>query len=287
MKVIRFLYFLVIICAFGIFVDFSIADTGAVANPRLTEEIENLKAANQAWQEKYTVFKNMSKEGKASKGELHDYAGFVADLKRQVYEGCESVRKLGGDGNQHGVECIYFEEDQDRTAKSNTADMSEKYRNTLPQREVSKIDKMKMLESQFAKGITEFDGRIKKEQDKLQGHRVAVQPGDDWTGGSGQDGAGSYASNSNVRAGTGSEMTGQRTLASGSQGQTMPSRYEPGAGPGVEKPDIPRFEKMNGGNVGDDDIVARQLKEAAEIETDPVLKEELWNEYRKYKSSMN
>ncbi len=33
----------------------------------------------------------------------------------------------------------------------------------------------------------------------------------------------------------------------------------------------------------DDDIVARQLKEAAEQETDPELKEKLWNEYYKYK----
>jgi hypothetical protein len=34
---------------------------------------------------------------------------------------------------------------------------------------------------------------------------------------------------------------------------------------------------------GDDDIVARQLREAAERETDPVLREKLWAEYRNYK----
>jgi len=33
----------------------------------------------------------------------------------------------------------------------------------------------------------------------------------------------------------------------------------------------------------DDDIVARQLREAAEAETDPVLKERLWKEYEAYK----
>ena len=31
------------------------------------------------------------------------------------------------------------------------------------------------------------------------------------------------------------------------------------------------------------DVVARQLREAAEKEKDPVLKEKLWEEYRKYK----
>ena len=35
----------------------------------------------------------------------------------------------------------------------------------------------------------------------------------------------------------------------------------------------------------DDDIVARQLREAASKETDPVLREKLWEEYRKYKNS--
>jgi hypothetical protein len=36
----------------------------------------------------------------------------------------------------------------------------------------------------------------------------------------------------------------------------------------------------------DDDIVARQLREAAENETDPELKEKLWKEYHEYKKSM-
>jgi hypothetical protein len=38
-------------------------------------------------------------------------------------------------------------------------------------------------------------------------------------------------------------------------------------------------------NYEDDDIVARQLREAAENETDPELKEKLWKEYEEYKKS--
>ena len=40
-------------------------------------------------------------------------------------------------------------------------------------------------------------------------------------------------------------------------------------------PDIP--------DGSDDDVVARQLREAAEKETDPELKAKLWEEYRRYK----
>lgn len=39
---------------------------------------------------------------------------------------------------------------------------------------------------------------------------------------------------------------------------------------------------VRGPLTGDDAIVARQLREAAEREQDPVLKEKLWREYRKY-----
>lgn len=37
----------------------------------------------------------------------------------------------------------------------------------------------------------------------------------------------------------------------------------------------------------DDDIIARQLREAAEAETDPEIKEKLWTEYRKYKNQQS
>ncbi len=40
------------------------------------------------------------------------------------------------------------------------------------------------------------------------------------------------------------------------------------------------------GSGSDDDIVARQLREAAESESDPALREKLWNEYRQYKQSI-
>lgn len=52
--------------------------------------------------------------------------------------------------------------------------------------------------------------------------------------------------------------------------------------------------KYSGGSVPndiqdarDDDIVARQLREAASSESDPVLREKLWDEYRKYKKGIS
>ena len=48
------------------------------------------------------------------------------------------------------------------------------------------------------------------------------------------------------------------------------------AGKIATPPDIPDGK--------DDDIVARQLREAAENEQDPELRAKLWEEYRKYKT---
>lgn len=51
----------------------------------------------------------------------------------------------------------------------------------------------------------------------------------------------------------------------------------PVAGTGAIPDDIP--------DAKDDDIIARQLREAAMQETDPELKEKLWDEYRRYKGA--
>jgi lipase chaperone LimK len=37
----------------------------------------------------------------------------------------------------------------------------------------------------------------------------------------------------------------------------------------------------------DDDVVARQIREAAMNESDPVLRDKLWQEYRDYKASIS
>ena len=68
--------------------------------------------------------------------------------------------------------------------------------------------------------------------------------------------------------------TGTATAALGGVGGGGPKG---GAGPNTVPSDIPDGR--------DDDIVARQLREAAMKETDPELRERLWDEYRKYKQS--
>ncbi|MFO1490831.1 MAG: hypothetical protein U1F77_12470 [Kiritimatiellia bacterium] len=92
------------------------------------------------------------------------------------------------------------------------------------------------------------------------GSETAGQPG-------GQPGGGEEG----ATAGAGGETKGGEPGGANTRpGSTAPSNtgaQKPTARPGAE----------------DDDIVARQLREAAEQEKDPVLKEKLWKEYDAYK----
>jgi hypothetical protein len=89
-------------------------------------------------------------------------------------------------------------------------------------------------------------------------------------GGTGEEQTGSAASESAAGEGTSEEESGEGSSApSGSAGG--------GSGGGRVPPDIP--------DGSDDDIVARQLREAAMNEDDPELREKLWDEYREYKAA--
>jgi hypothetical protein len=63
--------------------------------------------------------------------------------------------------------------------------------------------------------------------------------------------------------------------------ETSGTRQEGSKGEGEGR--VPNQGQSNRPSGHDDDIVARQIREAAEKETDPVLKEKLWKEYENYK----
>jgi hypothetical protein len=90
------------------------------------------------------------------------------------------------------------------------------------------------------------------------------------------NGSGSAGSTGETASGGGSSSAGQEgDRTSGEVGGSGPG----GEGPSAVPPDV--------GDGSDDDIVARQLREAAMAEEDPALREKLWDEYRRYKASVS
>jgi hypothetical protein len=150
------------------------------------------------------------------------------------------------------------------------------------QREQTPAEATSALDAELGAGLGEFDQRLLVEQERVKA-KASKSAGAG--GGGGGAGAGSGTTAAGAGGGTARETaTGPSSGASGSASDGSRERPAPGTagGPGGGQttassapPDIP--------DGSDDDVVARQLREAAETETDPELKKKLWEEYRKYK----
>lgn len=136
-------------------------------------------------------------------------------------------------------------------------------------------EQVAILDGELERGMGEFDAMILEQQtarrraQREQGRQEPVQ-----TASAGGVIAGQGGNESGQEGGFGRATGGSYSVGGGMGGvgagrvPTDTARYPPPA-------DIPS------GN--DDDVVARQLREAAMREADPAVREKLWAEYRKYK----
>lgn len=135
------------------------------------------------------------------------------------------------------------------------------------------------LEKSLSDAMDEFDGKLLSEQERLAARIPKQREGSTaGSGGYGAEGPLGPAGGGGI-AGGGYEGSGEQggDSRAGAAGSGQPGSVAAGGG----KPAPSADGRSTIGT--DDDIVARQLREAAEKETDPVLKEKLWQEYRKYK----
>jgi len=148
---------------------------------------------------------------------------------------------------------------------------------SLPPAAQTPEERRERLDAQFHESLERFDKRLAREQAELEEDAEAERTA-----------ASQRARDSGRTAGGGGREDGRRAGApppppSPSQGdRETQSERTAGRGAATEHPervpdDIPPRQ--------DDDIVARQLREAAMNEPDPELREKLWDEYREYKAS--
>jgi hypothetical protein len=156
-------------------------------------------------------------------------------------------------------------------------------------------DKRAQIDRRFDETFAVFDERMRKEQEAISQDRAARGGGSGPAGGAA---AGEETGDGQSGEGPGEEGEGMPGEGPGGEGNDPAGRGESGgesngeqgggggvggggplggAGPNAVPADIPDGR--------DDDIVARQLREAAMKETDPELRERLWEEYRQYKQS--
>jgi hypothetical protein len=213
-----------------------------------------------------------------------DYATYIARLQRRAFEDCQAVIHAGS-SLPEDLPCPV--QGQATTKSADIATQTEQ----TPQEQVAALDRM------LNAGLGEYDEKLLHEQERIK----AATPNDNsdagGDGGAGDGGAGDGSqgegSEGEGSEGEGSEGEGQETGGSpagnrtgdqsGDQRSGGPEDGSTGSadqGSDSDQPsDIP--------DGSDDDVVARQLREAAEKEADPELKAKLWEEYRRYKRGTN
>lgn len=261
---------------------FVIRNASAVSNNNdpsldLSRAINELQASDQAWRINDAEYRELSKKPDVSETDLDEFASFVADLKYSVFEGCEAVRQLGGDANLHGVDCAQVKEEDNPYPHSLPDTLSIK-------RETTFEEKADLLSEQLRKLEADFDGMILQQQPTLNQSQMPDQSNNGWS----NDGMSNQESDLAAGNENGASVNPSGSSSDPFNAEAEPPQWEaePGAGPGMRKEGkLPDFNPGSIGDTADDGILARQLKEAAEVETDPVLKEKLWEAYKEEKAA--
>ena len=262
--------------------------THAASRTELQSARVSLSAARDALSAASAEFRSLQSEGGLSPSDTRDYLEYLNRLRGSVSSNCRTVLELKFELGEVGPEpgC-----DPEELKPAGPV--------SFPG-ERTEEERVAILEGELGTSMSEFDELLLREMDELQRKRSGSP---DASGRSGA-GAGAAAGSEGGGEGEASARDGEQADGGGEQeqggepeGPSQPQGEEAaaqsegneqqggaqgGSRPGGKDPsrtasrDAPPAED-------DDDIVARQLREAAEEETDPVLREKLWEEYRRYK----
>lgn len=225
--------------------------------------LEQLRSDHAALVSAEHDFHSRRERGVLNGTEVVDYAAYVARLHRQVAEDCVALADNGIPAPPD-ISCptatsvliapVPVDQSGERTSAEKTAD----------------------LDAELFNGMGEFDEMLLREQERIK----AATPHAAGGGGGDGQGSGGAGEESGSDGSEGSGGDGDAEMVDGSGGSPT---YGAGAGPGSSQRQGDNGAPPGTPDGNDDDVVARQLREAAEKETDPVLKKKLWEEYRKYK----
>jgi hypothetical protein len=231
---------------------------------------ENLRVTEAAERRISDEYNSLYAAGALSAGEIEEYQGFLQRIRRFVERYRLEVAVLSGAVDQDQISVMR----QESLSRDFSGEQTDEERTGT-------------LDAELDASLGDFDEMLLREQEQLVDKaRTAEAAGGSGAGGTA--GAQSYAGD----AGAASETFSAR----GDTGAGAPDAAdaaETDEGPVAAAGGYSKTPRQEGrspapGDIpdgGDDDIVARQLREAAENETDPALREKLWDEYRKYKNA--
>lgn len=239
-----------------------LAACGAAADDR--ELLDRLRIDHAARLAAEQDFHARRQRGSLSGAEAADYAAYIARLHRRVAEDCVALAGAGLP-QPPDLGCPLL---PPRLAAPAAIDQAG---------EQTLDEQLAGLDAELFAGLGEFDEMLLREQERVRAAAPMTDAAGDAgmsEGADGTDGTDGAEGTEGAEGESATESQGGTDARSSNGGGAGPGSRRPGGKPGTPA-DIP--------DGSDDDVVARQLREAAEKETDPELKKKLWEEYRKYK----
>jgi len=251
------------------------------ANARLQEARENLQTSRETEKRIADELEHLKNSGNASAETVKDYEDYLARVQAMTAENRKILEQMETAYNRHSPDATNSD-----TAVPNEPDRM--YDPSIPEEQA--VDKVAALDKEFNESLAQFDDKLLKEMDEIRAEStkklqdLAQEAADAAKRlrdkGVDVDTSGAKSSEETDTQKEASESGRETETTGGGADTETASRDGSGkAGKGTSADDRRRA------NYEDDDIVARQLREAAENETDPELKEKLWQEYEEYKKN--
>ncbi len=303
--------FRLLLCLFCCLAPSTLMATTQCPRPAIKHELaaarEKLSLSKRTYDQVARELRALKQSGQADAGMLRDYTTYLQRVQDLVDENRRLVRKLealcapaggpasGTGGGQalpgspappEGDELASL----DRRLQDSLAAFDEMLLKRLDAIRAESAEKMRDLAQQAAQAAA----HARQRGGGAAGHASKSGGEAGQGGGSARERKGSRQGGQPGKNTSEGRRRGTATGATGASGQTSSGPGSEASGPrGTgQATSATRGETGSGGaatpgayNPEDDDIVARQLREAAEQETDPELKKKLWKEYEAYKKN--
>ena len=279
---------------------FLAADTGLATRDAAKEALEtaweNLKIAQATELRIAAKLKVLRESGNVSQEIIKDYETYLKNVQLMVLENQRIVQHME----------VAYTGKSDISSFTGESDIEPSPDIRIP--EENKVDKVAQLDQELNDSLAAFDEMLLKRLELIRAESADKMT--DWAmdaadaanrakenQGNSEDGADKDSgaspegkSGKEKPSGTGKKRDGTLDASGSDRHSKASSPEKDGRGqdpkrPGKKGDTKGGDDRSTYADKDDDDIVARQLREAAENETDPELKKRLWEKYEEYKKS--
>jgi hypothetical protein len=251
------------------------------AEAKLEEAREKLRISQATEKRIASELEELKKSGNASAEDIRNYEVYLDRVQDMVAENQKIVEKMEAAYTRHSPQ-------KDLSNETASGELETLLEQKIPEEQTQ--DEVAALDRQLNASLSDFDAMLLKEMEEIRSESsskmqdLAQEAAEAAKRlrkkGFEGDATGTEDSEKDSEQASKDAATQEGEPEEGEAGTKTASSDSSGkGGEGPSRKDQRRVDYE------DDDIVARQLREAAENETDPELKEKLWKEYEEYKKS--